>query len=99
MWLGTASKPTPEGENSRREEFFADLERPFLFEEREKKALSPFRIIGFMLISFGLAIAAIAVFILLRYQDSRAFRIDLIVAGVLVILGLLMRLGKSKQAG
>jgi SSS family solute:Na+ symporter len=95
MWLGTASKPTPEAEKARREEFFADLEKPFMFEEKEKKALSPFRIIGFMLITFGLAIAAIAVFILLRYQDSRAFRIDLIVAGVLVILGILMRLGKK----
>ncbi|MGQ9673122.1 MAG: sodium:solute symporter family transporter [Candidatus Aminicenantales bacterium] len=97
MWLGTASRPTTAGEKARRDEFFADLGRPFLFEEREKKALSPFRIIGFMLMTFGLAIAVISVFILLDYQDHRAFRIDLIVAGVLVLLGGLMRLGKKEK--
>lgn len=97
MWLGTASRPTTAGEKARRDEFFADLGRPFLFEEREKKALSPFRIIGFMLMTFGLAIAVISFFILLDYQDHRAFRIDLIVAGVLVLLGGLMRLGKKEK--
>jgi Na+(H+)/acetate symporter ActP len=98
MWLGSASRATPEEEKSRREEFFKDLARPFLFEEKERKALSPWRIIGFMLLVFGLAIAAIAVFILLHYHDARAFRIDLIVAGVLVFLGFLMRLGKKEMA-
>jgi SSS family transporter len=98
MWLGTASKPTPEDEKARRDEFFADLRRPFLFEGQEKKALSPFRIIGFMLITFGLAIAAISVFILFYYKDARAFRIDLLVAGVLVLLGVLMRLGKEEKS-
>ncbi|MEW5901877.1 MAG: hypothetical protein AB1715_10480 [Acidobacteriota bacterium] len=90
MWLGTASRPTPEEEQARRDEFFADLRKPFLFEEKEQKPLSPFRIIGFMLLVFGLAIAAIAVFVLLYHRDTRAFRIDLLVAGVLVVLGALM---------
>jgi SSS family transporter len=99
MWMGTASRPTPEDEKSRRDEFFADLGRPFLFEEQERKALSPFRIIGFMLIAFGLAIAAISLFILWHYEDARAFRIDLLVAGVLVVLGVLMRLGKEEEPG
>jgi Na+/proline symporter len=98
MWLGTASRPTPEDERVRRDQFFADLQRPFLFEEQEKKALSPFRIIGFMLITFGLAIAAISVFVLMYYQDARAFRIDLLVSGVLVLLGLLMRLGREQES-
>jgi SSS family solute:Na+ symporter len=98
MWLGSAAKPAPADEVARRDEFFGDLARPFLFDERERKALSPFRIIGFMLLVFGLAIAAIAVFILLHDHDARAFRIDLIIAGVLIVLGSLMRLSR-KEAG
>ena len=97
MWLGTVTKPTPEDEKARRREFFSDLKRPFLFDETQKKALSPFRVIGFMLVAFGLALAAIAAFILFYDQDSRAFRIDLMVAGVLVVLGALMRLSQKKE--
>jgi SSS family transporter len=96
MWLGTRSKATPPDEQDRVKEFFADLEKPFLFEEKEKKPISPFRVIGFMLCVFGLAIAAISLLVLFHYKDSRAFRIDLLVAGVLVVLGILMRLGKQK---
>jgi solute:Na+ symporter, SSS family len=98
MWLGSASRPTPADEVARRDEFFGDLARPFLFDEKEKKALSPFRIIGFMLLAFGAAVAAIALFILLNYHDARAFRIDLIVAGVLIVLGALMRLSRKQTA-
>ena len=48
-----------------------------------------------MLLAFGLAIAAVAVLILVHYRDARAFRIDLIIAGVLVVLGALMRLSRK----
>lgn len=95
MWLGSASRPAPADEIARREEFFSDLAKPFLFDDKESKPLSPFRIIGFMLLAFGAAIAAISVFILIQYRDARAFRIDLIVAGVLMALGALMRLGRK----
>ncbi|OGD23063.1 MAG: hypothetical protein A2W03_00565 [Candidatus Aminicenantes bacterium RBG_16_63_16] len=98
MWLGTASRRAPADEVARRDEFFRDLDKPFLFDEKERKPLSPFRIIGFMLLAFGIAIAAIAVFILLHYHDARAFRIDLIVAGVLIVLGALMRLSRKEAA-
>jgi hypothetical protein len=95
LWLGTATRPTPEEEQARRDDFFSDLGKPFLFEEKAERPLSPFRIIGFMLLAFGLAIAAIAVFVLLFHKDPRAFRIDLLVAGVLIILGALMRFKAS----
>ncbi len=98
MWLGSASRPTPAGEVARREEFFCDLEKPFLFDEKEQKPLSPFRIIGFMLLAFGAAIALIALLVLLKYHDARAFRIDLIVAGVLIVLGALMRYSRKPEA-
>ena len=49
-----------------------------------------------MLLAFGLAIAAISVFVLLHDHDARAFRIDLIIAGVLIVLGSLMQLTKKK---
>jgi SSS family solute:Na+ symporter len=97
MMLGSASRPTPEDEIKRREEFFADLRTPFLFAGKEKEGPSPFRIIGSMLVAFGLAVACVAVFILLHDHDARAFRIDLIVAGVLIFLGVLMRLGKREE--
>jgi SSS family solute:Na+ symporter len=97
MWLGTMSKPAPKEEQERAKGFFSDLQKPFLFEEKEKKILSPFKIIGFMLVVFGLLIAAISVFILLYYKNSQAFKIDFCVALVLIILGLLMRLGKKNK--
>jgi len=98
MWLGTITRPTPGQEKERVSEFFEDLQKPFLFEEKVKKALSPFKIIGFMLITFGLSIAAISIFILLRYKNFQAFKIDLIVASVLIVLGALMSLGKKERA-
>jgi len=98
MWLGTVTKPTPKEEEERAKEFFADLQKPFLFEEKEKKALSPFKLIGFMLMVFGLLIAALSVFILLYSKNSQVFRIDFRVALVLVILGALMRFGKKEKA-
>jgi hypothetical protein len=98
MWLGSASRPTSAAEAARRDEFFRDLEKPFLFDEREQKPRSPCRIIGFMLLAFGAAIAAISFLILWKYGDARAFRIDLIVAGVLMTLGALMRYSKKRAA-
>jgi SSS family solute:Na+ symporter len=98
MWLGSAVRAAPEDEIRRREEFFADLKRPFLMETNETITLAPFRIIGSMLLAYGLAVAAIAVFILLHDHNVRAFRIDLIVAGVLIGLGVLMRLVRKAPA-
>ena len=99
MWLGTASKPTPEDETTRVREFFADLEKPFLVEEKAERPLSPFRIIGFMLVAFGTLVAAIAVGVLIGYRDARAFRIDLVVGLTLVAAGSLMRWGSRKEIG
>ena len=96
MWLGTVSKPTPEDERGRMANFFDDLKKPFLFEESAKKVLSPFRIIGLMLIAFGVAISAISLLVLIDYKDARAFRIDLIVALVLIAFGALMRIGSRR---
>jgi len=97
MWWGTRSRPTPAEEMARREAFFADLERPFLFEGQERKAFSPFGVIGLTLIAFGFAFAAVSFLVLLYYQDGRAWRIDLTVAGVLILLGLLMRVARPER--
>ncbi len=88
---GLGSKPAAAEEKARSEEFFANLAKPFLVEEKEGVAQAPlafFRIIGLMLLAYGLAIAAVAVFIRLhRSQRPSAFRIDLIIAGVLMAHG------------
>jgi len=97
MAIGTASRPTPDEERKRVDAFFADLDRPFLFEESRTGAASPFAVIGFMLAAFGALVAAISVLVLVRFKDPRAFKIDLVVALVLTALGLLMRLGKGKS--
>lgn len=97
MWLGTRSRPTPPEEKERSEAFFRDLQRPFLYEEKAEKPLSPFRIIGFMLIFFGLLIAAVSFLVLGRYKDGRAFKIELAVSLALIVIGFLMRLGKKKE--
>ncbi len=99
MWLGTVAKPTPPQERHRATEFFTDLAKPFLYEEKTAKPLSPFKIIGFMLIGLGVLMAAISILILVSYKDKGAFRVDLIVALTLVALGILMRIGRPAKAG
>jgi hypothetical protein len=95
MVLGTATRPTPDEERTRVEAFFADLEKPFLYEERKERPLSPFKIIGFMLVAFGAMVAAVSLLVLVSLKDTRAFHIDFVVAMVLVVVGLLMRMGKK----
>jgi Na+/proline symporter len=97
MWLGTVAKPTPPQERHRAKEFFTDLAKPFLYEEKAAKPLSPFKIIGFMLIGLGVLMAAISILILVSYQDKEAFRVDLIVASILIALGILMRIGRPAK--
>jgi SSS family solute:Na+ symporter len=96
MWLGTAGKPAPEEERARAGEFFEDLKKPFLFEEKAEKPMSPFFIIGFTLVAFGILVAAVSAAVLIGYHDTRAFTIDLIVALTLVAVGGLMRWGSKK---
>ncbi|MDD8027508.1 MAG: hypothetical protein PHI34_13460 [Acidobacteriota bacterium] len=96
MVIGTTTRPTPVEERNRVEAFFADLRKPFLFEGTTSESLSPFAVIGFMLAAFGILVAAISVLVLVSYKDRLAFRIDFIVAMVLVALGLLVRMGKKK---
>lgn len=98
MWLGTAGKPTPEEEKARAGEFFEDLKKPFLFEEKAEKPMSPFYIIGFTLMAFGILVAAVSVGVLLGARDNRAFTIDLIVALALVAVGGLMRWGSKTRS-
>jgi len=98
MWLGTASRPTPADEKARAQEFFEDLKKPFLFEEKAERPMSPFRIIGFTLIAFGILVAAVSAVVLVGYQDTRAFAIDLVVALTLVAIGSLMYWGAKKEA-
>ncbi|MCX6575256.1 MAG: hypothetical protein NTV82_02555, partial [Candidatus Aminicenantes bacterium] len=78
---------------------FRDLTKPFLYQEKAERPLSPFKIIGFMLIALGLCMAAISILVLVYYKDPSAFKVDLIVALTIVGLGVLMRFGKkSKKA-
>ena len=102
MWLGSASRAArkEEADEKRRSgEFFSDLARPFLRRGTGRQAIGPvgpFRTIGLILLAYGLAMAAVAVFIRLHDQNVRAFGIDLVVAGVLIALGSLMQLTKKK---
>ena len=100
MWLGTKTHQTPQDEKERVEEFFADLERPYEYNEAaDTSGISPFRIIGLVILLLGCVMAGIAVLVLVLYQDTTAFGVDLIVGFVLVVLGLIMRYGgKQKSA-
>jgi SSS family transporter len=99
MWLGTIAKPTPQEERHRVAEFFGDLAKPFLYQEKAERPLSPFKIIGFMLLVLGLCMAAISVLVLVYYKDRSAFKVDLIVALTIAGMGGLMRFRKkSKKA-
>jgi SSS family solute:Na+ symporter len=96
MTLGTSTRPTPGDERRRVGSFFADLEKPFVYEEKKDKPLTPFKIIGLMLGVFGLLVVAVSLLVLFCLKDARAFRIDFIVAMIIAGLGLAMRLVKRK---
>ena len=92
MWLGTKSHPTPEDEHERVEEFFTDLEKPFEYDKKtDAGRVSPFRIIGLMILILGCVMAGIGILVLVLYSDNRAFALDLIIAVVMLFLGLIMR--------
>ena len=98
MWLGTITKETPEDEKERVGAFFADLEKPFEHDaEAASEQASPFSIIGFTIAALGCVMIAVAVIVLIFYNDSRAFSLDLIIGGFMLVLGLLMRLGGKSQ--
>ncbi|MBN1294881.1 MAG: hypothetical protein JXB48_23800 [Candidatus Latescibacteria bacterium] len=99
MWFGTKSLPTPSDEKERVESFFEDMKKPFEYDKAmDKGRVSPFRIIGLMTLLLGLGMAGIAFLVLGLYHDSYAFGLDLITGILMIILGLIMRLG-SKQKG
>ncbi|MFC1509682.1 hypothetical protein ACFL60_08390, partial [Candidatus Omnitrophota bacterium] len=98
MWLGTVTKETPEDETERVGAFFADLEKPFEHDvEAAPVQVSPFRIIGFTIAALGCVMIAVAAVVLIFYNDSRAFTLDLIVGGFMLALGLLMRWGGKNR--
>jgi SSS family solute:Na+ symporter len=90
LWLGTAAKKTSEEERNRVEAFFKNLGTPFVLEEKGSRVFSFFKIIGFALAAFGLAIVAISLIALFIYHDRRAFSVDLAVGGFLLIFGLIV---------
>ena len=99
MWLGTIAHPTPQDEKERVEEFFADLEKPYEYDEAaDTSGISPFRIIGLVILLLGCVMAVIAVLVWILYQDTTAFGIDLIVGIVMAVLGLIMRYGGRQKS-
>jgi SSS family transporter len=98
MWIGTATKPTPKEEVKRVDAFFSDLKQPFeLDAEAKSSTLSPFKIIGYTLAAFGFIFVLISLFILLVYNDTRAFWLDVILGFVLIILGAVMGLRSTTR--
>jgi SSS family transporter len=98
MWIGTATKPTPKEEVKRVDAFFSDLKQPFeLDAEAKSSTLSPFKIIGYTLAAFGFIFVLISLFILLVYNDTRAFWLDVILGLVLIILGAVMGLRSTTR--
>ncbi len=98
MWIGTITKPTPQEEKNRVNSFFNDLKKPFQLETTTKDStLSPFKIIGFTLATFGVVMALISLLILLVYHNTRAFRLDMILSFTLFILGGIMGIKFRKK--
>jgi len=87
IFVGSFTRETPPDERERVEEFFTDLERPYELDDTGKKAASPFGIIGLTLALLGCAIALISFLVLFRYDDPRAFKLDLAVGLFLLVLG------------
>jgi len=97
MWIGSITKKVTDDEKERVNEFFQDLEVPFLLEDSsETSVVSPFRLIGFFIAVFGITFSIIACIVLIFYQNSTAFWIDLSVGIFMILVGGLMRL-KSER--
>ncbi len=99
MWIGSTTKPTPKEEQDRVAKFFENLKKPFELEaSEEKSSLSPFKIIGFTLASFGVIILLIALIILWVYDNTNAFKINLYLSVTLLLIGGIMWFKSSKSS-
>jgi len=91
MWLGTVFGETSEEEKANVDDFFSDIDRPFELVPEEKGAVSPFRIIGLLLILFGMVMILVSVFIGVYYGDMRALALDFLVGASMALLGCFLR--------
>jgi Na+/proline symporter len=90
MWVGSLAGSTPENEKLRVQGFFKRMEvpteTPLSKQEREKKQ-SPFVPVGIAVMFVGVILVLLGV--VMKFSgDSRAFVIDAIAGGVLVLFGL-----------
>jgi solute:Na+ symporter, SSS family len=93
MWLGSKLRPMSSETRQRIDDFFKDLETPFVIDRSLKGVESPFRLIGATTALFGGVMILVSFLILFVYHKEHpvAFKFNFWTALVLVALGLGMR--------
>ena len=99
MWLGSKLRPRSVEEERKVDAFFADLERPYLIDAGNQATESPFRLIGLTTLWFGGVMLCVAVAVLLIGAGTRAFQLNLLAAGIMIALGLVMWLAAGRRRG
>ena len=91
MWLGSNFGKTSEAEKDRVKEFFKKMDFPTEPKiERTEYVRSPFSLVGIALMLLGIVILFVGLIMLLALDDSKAFVLDTLTSGVLIIIGLIL---------
>ena len=99
MWIGTKLFKTPEDEQARVKEFFSHMDVPTEPKvEHAGQAQSPFGIVGIALMIMGTVIFCVGLTVQITTGDGRAFVLNMIASGVMLIIGILLWMGTRKKA-
>ncbi len=99
MWLGSLAFETPGEEQEHVDEFFSHMDVPTEPKiERAERVQSPFGVVGIAVVFLGLVILCGGVVMRFMTGDTRAFMLNLLASGVMLLIGTLLWFGTRKKA-
>ena len=99
LGIGSALFKTPAEEKQRADEFLARMSvpgEPII--EAERKRRSPFGVVGIGLMIYGVIIAAVGTFLMVRTQAQKAFVVNLTAGGLMFATGLLLKIFRGERS-
>lgn len=98
LWLGSVIGKTSDEERARTDEFFRQLERPFVLEAGERQK-TPFPAIGVLVFFMGIGMTAVSLAVKYLYPNPGWFTINMTASGILLGSGAIIWLLSRKKQG
>ena len=98
MWFGSLAFKTSAQEQARVDEFFSHMDVPTEPKvEKAGKVKSPFGVVGIAVFLYGAVMMIGGAVVRLMSGDARSFILNMIVSGILVLIGLALWLGTREK--